>query len=89
MYALTRMSARQRIQLRNQVETYAEYFDWNRMTRYYRAARRFAIHKHYPDSRVLLSEHDDEVDLAPAPLLTTKAPEKKRKHIAGQASHKA
>lgn len=89
MYALTRMSARQRIQLRNQVETYAEYFDWNRMTRYYRAARRFAIHKHYPGSSVLLSEHDDDVDLATSPRLTTKSPEKKRKHIAGQASHKA
>ena len=88
MYALTRMSTRQRIQLRNEVEAYAEHFDWNRMTRYYRAARRFAIHKHYPNSNVLLSDNDDEVDVAPAPRLT-KAPEKKRKHIAGSAPHKA
>ncbi|MGQ9650304.1 MAG: glycogen/starch synthase [Phycisphaerae bacterium] len=88
MYALTRMSTRQRIQLRNEVEAYAEHFDWNRMTRYYRAARRFAIHKHYPSSNVLLSDNDDEVDVAPAPRLT-KAPEKKRKHIVGSAPHKA
>ena len=60
----------------------------HRMTRYYRAARRFAIHKHYPGSNVLLSEHDDDIDLAPSPRLTTKTPEKKRKHIAGQPGHK-
>ncbi|HRR85445.1 MAG TPA: hypothetical protein P5316_10595, partial [Phycisphaerae bacterium] len=63
-------------------------FDWNRMTRYYRAARRFAIHKHYPNSNVLLSDNDDEVDVAPAPRLM-KAPEKKRKHIGGSAPPKA
>jgi glycogen synthase len=63
MYALTRMSSRQRIHLRNQVEAYAEHFDWSRMTRYYRAARRFAFQKHYPGANVLLPEEDDELEL--------------------------
>lgn len=55
MFALTRMSVRQRIQLRNQVEAYAEHFDWDHMTRYYHAARRFALQKHYPGSALLLN----------------------------------
>ncbi len=82
MYALTRMSARQRIQLRNQVEAYAEYFDWSRMSRYYHAARRFAIQKYYPASSILVSEQDDDVPSGAS--LTGRVSEKKRKHIAGQ-----
>jgi glycogen(starch) synthase len=87
MYALTRMSARQRIQLRNQVEAYAEYFDWSRMSRYYRAARRFAIQRHYPGSSSFLSEQDDD-DMPSGAGLPAKATEKKRKHIAGQPGHR-
>lgn len=89
MYALTRMSSRQRIHLRNQVEAYAEYFDWSRMSRYYRAARRFAIQKHYPDSSRLLAEQDEDVEALPEVNLPTKAVDKKRKHIAGQTGHKS
>jgi len=32
LYALTRMSRRERIQLRNRVESHAEHFDWSNMT---------------------------------------------------------
>jgi glycogen(starch) synthase len=53
LHTLTRMSLRERIQLRNRVENHAEYFDWSNMAPYYRAARRLALKKHYPDRDLL------------------------------------
>jgi glycogen(starch) synthase len=50
LHFLTRISLRERIQLRNRVEGHAEYFDWSNMARYYRAARRMALKKHYLES---------------------------------------
>ncbi|MCO6438022.1 MAG: glycogen/starch synthase [Phycisphaerae bacterium] len=49
MHALARSSLRERIQLRNRVENHADYFDWKNMARYYRAARRMALKRHFPD----------------------------------------
>jgi glycogen synthase len=49
LYALTRMSRRERIHLRNETESYAEHFDWSHMGRYYRAGRRMAFLQYYPD----------------------------------------
>ena len=56
LYALTRMKLRERIQLRNSVESHAEHFDWTHMTRYYRVARRWAFQKHYPDRTIIAVE---------------------------------
>lgn len=56
LHNLTRTPLRERIQMRNRVETYAEYFDWTRMTRYYRAARRLAYEQHYPPHEMLLPD---------------------------------
>ncbi|MGB2984452.1 MAG: glycogen/starch synthase [Phycisphaerae bacterium] len=53
LHTLTRMSLRERIQLRNRVESHAEYFAWSNMAPYYRAARRLALKKHYPDRDLL------------------------------------
>jgi glycogen(starch) synthase len=53
LHFLTRISLRDRIQLRNRVESHAEYFDWSNMARYYRAARQMAFKKHYPDREIL------------------------------------
>lgn len=53
LHALTRMGLRERIQLRNRVESHAENFDWGNMVRYYSAARRLALKKHYPDQDLL------------------------------------
>ncbi len=53
LYRLTRMSRRERIGLRNRVESHAEHFDWSNMTRYYRAARRWALQKYYPDRQII------------------------------------
>jgi glycogen(starch) synthase len=52
LHELTRMTRRERIQLRNRVESHAEHFDWTNMTRYYRAARRWAFQKVYPDREI-------------------------------------
>lgn len=58
LYGLTRMSRRERIGLRNRVESHAEHFDWANMSQYYRAARRRALQKYYPDQDVLVSEEE-------------------------------
>jgi len=48
LYALTRMSPRERIELRNRVERHADHFDWQNLSRYYRAARRRRFEMYYP-----------------------------------------
>lgn len=60
LYALTRMSRRERIGLRNRVESHAEHFDWSNMSQYYRVARRRALQNCYPDMNIL--PPDEEVD---------------------------
>lgn len=59
MYQLVRMGLRDRIALRNRVEAYSEYFDWNRMSRYYRAARRMAFERYYPGRPIIPVEAED------------------------------
>lgn len=56
LHALTRMSLRDRIALRNRVEAHAEYFDWKNMTRYYRAALRDAFQRQHPDEELFPPE---------------------------------
>ena len=56
LHGLTRMTRRERIDLRNAVEGQAEQFDWHNLTRHYRAARRAAFAKHYPGVTVLPPE---------------------------------
>jgi glycogen(starch) synthase len=48
LHDLTRMSRRDRIQMRNRVEAYAEHFDWSNLIRYYRVARERAAAKRFP-----------------------------------------
>jgi hypothetical protein len=60
------MSNRRRIQLRNQVESHAEHFDWGHMTRYYRVARRWAFQKHFPDRDILPAEPQTSLPAGPS-----------------------
>jgi glycogen(starch) synthase len=53
LYQLTRMSSRDRIELRNRVERHAEHFDWSNLSRYYRAARRRAFEMYYPGREIV------------------------------------
>ncbi len=53
LHFLTRISLRERIQLRNRVESHAEYFDWSYMARYYRAARQTALKKRFPEHELV------------------------------------
>jgi glycogen(starch) synthase len=48
MHSLTCMSRRERIALRNRVESHAEDFDWSRLEQHYASARRLALQLHYP-----------------------------------------
>ncbi|MGD8452750.1 MAG: glycosyltransferase [Phycisphaerae bacterium] len=77
LYNLTRMSRRERIALRNQVESHAEHFDWNNLGRYYAAARRLAFLARYPGR-----EHVPEVSpsaIASALEPTRRAPRRTRR----------
>ena len=64
LYALTRMSRRERIGLRNRVESHAEHFDWSNMSQYYRAARRRAFQKYFPNQDVIPSEEELHAELS-------------------------
>jgi len=59
LHGLTRMTRRERIELRNRVESHAEHFDWSNLSRCYRAARRWAFKTHYPEAQILPSEEDE------------------------------
>jgi glycogen(starch) synthase len=48
LHALTRMSRRDRIALRNRVESLANHFDWNNLGYYYVTAHRMALERHHP-----------------------------------------
>lgn len=48
MFAMTRMTVRERIALRNRVEAYADHFDWNNLNRYYMQARDLAFSRRFP-----------------------------------------
>ncbi len=51
LYALTRMSRRERISLRNKVEAHAEYFDWSHLSQHYVTAHRLALARRFPGVR--------------------------------------
>lgn len=53
LHALTRMSLRDRISMRNRVENYADHFDWGKLNQFYRAARRRAFEVRYPGQNIL------------------------------------
>jgi glycogen(starch) synthase len=53
LHAFTHMSRRDRIQLRNRVEAYAEHFDWTNLSKNYREARKHGFGLYYPDREVL------------------------------------
>jgi len=53
LHGLTRTPLRERIAMRNSVESYAEEFDWNRMGTHYMAAYRRALDAFYPGKNLL------------------------------------
>jgi glycogen(starch) synthase len=59
LHMLTRMPLRDRIAMRNRVERHAEHFDWTQLTSYYRAARRQAFQKYYPNLTILPPGQED------------------------------
>lgn len=61
LFELTRMTRRQRIQMRNRVQAYAEHFDWTNMNRYYRLARRMAFQNHFPDLDIMPDEPPEPI----------------------------
>lgn len=47
LHELTRMTRRQRIALRNRVESHADHFDWSNLGQYYIAAHRLALRRRF------------------------------------------
>ncbi len=63
LFALTRMSRRDRIALRNRVESHAHFFDWNNLIGYYVTAHKMALERHYPGCDLVPA--DQELDAGP------------------------
>ena len=63
LYALTRMSRRERIALRNQAEAHAEHFDWNNMGRHYAAVHRLALERRYAGKNMVPVDREVEPDV--------------------------
>ncbi|HSW44357.1 MAG TPA: glycogen/starch synthase [Phycisphaerae bacterium] len=84
LHDFTQTSRRDRIQLRNRVEAYAEHFDWEHMGRYYRVARRWAFQKYYPDLEIFPPEPQPEVPAGP-PRAPTGRSKSKRARARGSA----
>lgn len=79
LHILTRMSRRDRIQLRNRTEAHAEHFDWTNLSKYYQEARRYTFGLFYP-GRELVPGFDRPVDL-PAPRLETSGHRSERRRV--------
>jgi len=79
LHDFTRLSRRERIQLRNRVEAHAEHFDWEHMTRYYRVARRWAFQKHFPELEIVPSEPQPEPPPRGRSTTTTSRPGKSKR----------
>lgn len=58
LHGLCKMPLRERISMRNRVESYAEQFDWNIMSMHYRAARRMAFEKYFPGKVIMPSDEE-------------------------------
>jgi len=56
LHDLTRMSLRERIALRNRVESHADEFDWEKMIVFYRSAHRRAFEAVYPELKTAVLE---------------------------------
>jgi len=83
LHEFTRMSRRERIQLRNRVEGHAEHFDWDHMARYYRVARRWAFQKYYPDLELFPPESQPEMPAGHERSLPIRAGKTKRARAQG------
>ncbi|MBN2447463.1 MAG: glycosyltransferase, partial [Phycisphaerae bacterium] len=53
LHALTRLTRRERINLRNRVESHAQHFDWNQLNTHYSAAHRLAFERRYLNAQLV------------------------------------
>lgn len=60
LHDLTRMTLRERIDMRNRVEGFADHFDWSAMFRHYRTAHRLALAKAYPEREAAGQAYPDD-----------------------------
>jgi glycogen(starch) synthase len=67
LHIITKMTRRDRIQLRNRVEAHAEHFDWTNLSKYYREARRYTFELFYP-GREVIPNNGQQTDAA-SPLV--------------------
>jgi glycogen(starch) synthase len=67
LYWLTRMSRRDRIGLRNRVESMSNHFDWNNLGYYYVTAHRMALERHYPGHDLVPTDREFDPELREVP----------------------
>jgi glycogen(starch) synthase len=63
LFSLSRMSRRDRIALRNRVESHAHFFDWKNLIGYYVTAHKMALDRHHPGCDLVPA--DPELDVGP------------------------
>ena len=78
LYGLTRMSRRDRIGLRNKVESMAPHFDWNNLAWYYVTAHKLALARHYADHDLVPADAEADREQRETPDTTTVRPAKRR-----------
>ncbi|MBK9119215.1 MAG: glycogen synthase [Phycisphaerales bacterium] len=69
LHLLTQMQRRERIALRNKVESRGGHFDWNNLVRFYVDAHRLALERHYAGHSLIPADpdHDPEPRETPQP----------------------
>ncbi len=78
LYGLTRMSRRDRIALRNRVESHAGFFDWNNLIGYYVTAHKMALERHHPAQDLVPVDPELDVEARETPPPVPAAPPKRR-----------
>jgi len=78
LYGLTRMSRRDRIALRNKVESHAHFFDWNNLIGYYVTAHKMALEKHYPGQELVPADPELDAGARETPEPVTASATKRR-----------
>ncbi len=91
LYSLTRMSRRDRIALRNRVESHAHFFDWNNLIGYYVTAHKLALERHHASQELVPADPElgDDARETPEPVPTSAAKQRTAAKRRRKASAKA
>ena len=78
LHTLAHMSRRDRITLRNKLESHAGHFDWNHLGHHYAAAHRLALTAHHPGEDLVPADPEFELEIKSSQDPAAKRPAKRR-----------